>query len=244
MSGGILIKLSVLDRIILHLHSYRPYESSKIVPEGVTQVGIASGININPSHVPRAVKTLLSQKLIIEETVHVTEHPSGRRRRAYFLTDYGVEVAFELLSNLASLNVEFTDENGESSKISLIDLKKKLNTEQELYSLYKFITPELLFDYSSWQSAHERIQTTDNIQTSVQKTLPGLNLTEIKQILGPEFDTEEIDAIYYYTDGDPQVIKTIAKIDKTEIADLKGLPTEERALTLCVLARKRLEKHQ
>ena len=156
------IKLSVLDRIILHLHSYRPYESSNIAPEGVTQAGIASGININPSHVPRAVKNLLSQKLITEETVHVTEHPSGRRRRAYFLTDFGMKVALELLSNLANLIMEFTDENGEFCKISLMDLKKKLNTEQELYTLYKFITPDSVFDYSSWHSAQERVRTTGN----------------------------------------------------------------------------------
>ena len=125
-----------------------------------------------------------------------------------------------------------------------MDLKKKLNTEQELYTLYKFITPNSVFDYSFWHSAQECVQTTGNGQTSAQKSLPGLNLTEIKQILGPEFDTDEIDAISYYTDGDSQVIKTIAKIDGTEIADLKGLPPEERALALCVLARKRLEKRQ
>ena len=187
---------------------------------------------------------MLDQQLIIEETVHVTEHPSGRRRRAYFLTDSGIKVALELLSNLANLIVEFTDENGESSKISLMNLRKKLNTEQDLYSLYRYITPESVFDYKSWQSLQESVNPSGDGQTLVQKSLPRLNLTEIKQILGPEFETEEIEAIYYYTDGDPQVIKTIAKIDRTENANLKGLSTEERALALCVLAKKWLEKCQ
>ncbi len=198
----------------------------------MTQLGIAIGVNINYSHVPRAVKRLQKQGLIFEKTVHIILHPSGRRRRAYFLTEEGVTVARELSSALAQYLVRFKNQEGKVSKMSLADLNKLVQTKEDLFSLYLFLNSDNVFDFIAWESKEKNKK---------GKEINKLGLEEVKKILGPGFDATEIDAILYHTDGNPRLIETISKIDRSELSEFYSLPAEERALTLCLIARAKLE---
>ncbi len=64
-------------------------------------MGIAAGVDIEYSHVPRAVKRLQSDGLISEVVAHTMTNPTGRRRKSYFLTDSGLQVAHRLLTNIS-----------------------------------------------------------------------------------------------------------------------------------------------
>ena len=198
----------------------------------MTQLGIAIGVNINYSHVPRAVKRLQKQGLIFEKTVHIILHPSGRRRRAYFLTEEGVTVARELSSALAQYLVRFKNQEGKVSKMSLADLNKLVQTKEDLFSLYLFLNSDNVFDFIAWESKEKNKK---------GKEINKLGLEEVKKILGPGFDATEIDAILYHTDGNPRLIETISKIDRSELSEFYSLPAEELALTLCLIARAKLE---
>jgi DNA-binding PadR family transcriptional regulator len=254
MTGGLRIKITVLDRILLHLHSYRTNNFENNAPEELTQMGIGLGIDINYSHVPRAVKRLQEQGLIIEKTVHIQSQPTGRRRKAYFLTDSGLKIAKDLLVGLAEYDVDFKDKSGKISKISLVQVKRNLKTKENLFTLYKFLASDNIFDAVKWETTKEKVQMkstgntitkpgvkhTGKILTEVEAS--ELTLEDVQKLLGKRFSTEEVDAIFYHTNGNPHIIKTITEFDSSSLKELKELSPEERALTLCLMARAKLEK--
>jgi len=254
LTGGLRIKITVLDRILLHLHSYRIDNFENIAPEELTQTGIGMGVNINYSHVPRAVKRLQEQGLIIEKTVHIQSQPTGRRRKAYFLTDTGLKVANDLLMDLAEYNVNFKDKSGKISKISLVQIKRNLKTKENLFTLYKFLASDNIFDAAKWEASKEELQIKSHGKTITTRggkdtgkilteVAPNeLTLEEVQKLLGKRFTSEEVDAIFYHTNGNPHIIKTITEFDGSSLEELKELSPEERALTLCLMARAKLEK--
>ena len=70
------------------------------MPAEMTQTGIAENVEINYSHVPRAVKRLQRDGFINELMAHSSDNPTGRRRKAYYLTERGLKSARELMNNL------------------------------------------------------------------------------------------------------------------------------------------------
>jgi DNA-binding MarR family transcriptional regulator len=149
--GGFNIKITVLDRVILHLYHIRSFEGNSEMPEETTQRGIAQGININYSHVPRAVKNLLSSGFIIEITAHSSANPAGRRRKAYYLTDKGIMTADKMMNNLNDLQIVVEDESRNSVPMSLGQLKQYLKTDRDLFSLVQFISSENIFNIYNWE---------------------------------------------------------------------------------------------
>jgi DNA-binding PadR family transcriptional regulator len=78
-------KLTVNDRILLHLFDFRRIQDD--FPQDITQAGIASAVGIRRSHVPRSVKNLEEEGVIEEKRERV--HGAGRRLKMYFLTERG-----------------------------------------------------------------------------------------------------------------------------------------------------------
>lgn len=244
--GGICIKFTVLDRIILHLYPYRKFQSEGLLPEPITQLGIASAVGISYSHVPRAVKSLQEQGLIVEVMAHIDDQPTSRRRKAYFLTDQGLKIASKLQSTLADFQVVFRDRNGVTTKKKLKDINKLLKSSEDLFSLYNILDPDLVLDVYTWEKNKERIQSktiTKRISSlGVDSQSKKIDLVEAKKLLGSEFSRAETEAIYHHTEGNLDVIKKIMELKKIKYEELKDLSQEERALTLCIMARAELEK--
>jgi len=80
-------KLTVKDRMLLHLLPYSRELGKPSVPFALTQHGIAQAVIANRSHVSMALKDLREEELVLEEKAHV--QGGGRRRLAYFLTEDG-----------------------------------------------------------------------------------------------------------------------------------------------------------
>ena len=110
MIGGNKIKLTVNERILLHLRRY--YGAKKLVeaPQAVTQKGIADAIDIRVTHVPRSVKKLDEEGMIYESVMHIKG--LDKRRKAYFLTEKGMFYANEIKRNIEERRVPYKDENG------------------------------------------------------------------------------------------------------------------------------------
>ena len=114
------ISLTVDERVILHLLEFVPYEEDFESPEGSTQAGIASAIGIQRKHIPRAMKKLLSSELVSEKVSHVKN--SKQRKKVYFLTFEGRNLARKIWDSLAKKEISIQQEDGKRSHTTFADL--------------------------------------------------------------------------------------------------------------------------
>ncbi len=80
-------QLSVNDRVLLHLSRFATDTPPEEYPAESTQVGIAEGVGISRTHVPRAVKTLIREGLVEEFRGRVADR--DRRMSVYAVTSEG-----------------------------------------------------------------------------------------------------------------------------------------------------------
>jgi DNA-binding PadR family transcriptional regulator len=121
-----------------------------MVDEAVTQLGIASAVEINYSHVPRAVKRLQDDGLIIESLAHITNQPTARRRKAYFLTEDGFSVARELHGEIAKRIVKYKDKDGKTIEIPMEKIPDHLGSIVDIIKIYNHLTFGDVFDRALW----------------------------------------------------------------------------------------------
>jgi DNA-binding MarR family transcriptional regulator len=89
MSG----QLSVNERVLLHLSRFATDTPPEEYPPESTQIGIAEGVGISRTHVPRAVKALIKEGLVEELRGRVTNRE--RRMSVYAVTSEGYQRAEE-----------------------------------------------------------------------------------------------------------------------------------------------------
>lgn len=159
------------------------------MPIEVTQLGIASGIDINYSHVPRAVKRLEADGLLYEVMAHVKDQPTGRRRKAYFLADSGIKAAEKLLASLNDHAIIFKDKSGKTSEINLSEINNLIKSKETLFTLYKFLTLENAFDLHDWETTKDE-KGKEVIRRKTEPSIPATTarVSEVKHeiILEPE----------------------------------------------------------
>jgi uncharacterized tellurite resistance protein B-like protein len=98
MSGGMLLTLTVEQRVLLHLWDTplgdNPWEGR---PE-LTQAGVSDAVGIARKHLPRTLKKLREKDRIFEETRHVAG--AKQRCRVYALSPDGRTAANELVEDI------------------------------------------------------------------------------------------------------------------------------------------------
>ena len=112
--------LSVNERILIHLRDYSMDPVNEGAAMDQTQEGISEAVGIRINHVPRATKKLLEDKYAEEELVHIGG--LKRKRKAFFLTKSGLEIADDLLTKLRVQKVLFRDSEGQEKLIPIDDL--------------------------------------------------------------------------------------------------------------------------
>ncbi|UCE90779.1 MAG: tetratricopeptide repeat protein [Methanobacteriota archaeon] len=100
------------ERLMLHLLDMDKHRDMAQVPLGASQEGIARALGTQVHNASRALSTLEAEGLVSDRLAHVRGAP--RRRRAYFLTDKGHQVARSTRERLETSDVEYGD--GEVSK--------------------------------------------------------------------------------------------------------------------------------
>ena len=100
MSGGMLLTLTVEQRVLLHLWDTplgdNPWEGR---PQ-LTQAGVSEAVGIARKHLPRTLKKLREKEHILEETRHVAG--AKQRCRVYALSPDGRKAASELVEDIHS----------------------------------------------------------------------------------------------------------------------------------------------
>ncbi len=147
IGGGNCIKLTVNERIMLHLRSYYAAKKELEAPQAVTQKGIADAIGIRVTHVPRSVKKLEEEGLIYEGVMHIKG--LDKRRKAYFLTEKGMYHANDIKRNLEDRNVAFRDSNGKVKEVKFSDIEDMTGIKLGLLDLVKLKDREGILDQRS-----------------------------------------------------------------------------------------------
>ena len=131
MTGGMLLTLTVEQRVLLHLWDTplgdNPWEGR---PE-LTQAGVSEAVGIARKHLPRTLKKLREKAHILEETRHVAG--AKQRCRVYGLSNEGRRAASELVEDLHMRKVKFEGEEVEVKSLhnhttALLDLLRNIDS--------------------------------------------------------------------------------------------------------------------
>ena len=94
---------SVNDRVLLHLSRFATDTPPEEYPSEATQVGIAEGVGISRTHVPRAVRTLMKEGLVDELRGRVANR--DRRMSVYSVSAEGFRRAEKIWAEIKSSKV-------------------------------------------------------------------------------------------------------------------------------------------
>lgn len=112
--------LSVNERILVHLKDFGTDPEAEGARLGQTQEGIGEAVGIRINHVPRATNALLKDGYIGEALVHIGG--LKRKRKAFFLTPAGAEMASRILAKVKFQKIAFRSSKGEEGAAPVQDL--------------------------------------------------------------------------------------------------------------------------
>ena len=137
-------KPGVQERILLHLLDYSDYKNSVEVPFSLSQMGIANAVAIARSNVPRAIAGLKDQGLLIERQAHVKG--VSRKRKAYFLTDSGMNVAEETWNELRNFPLRCILKDGNISNTNLGEINTILPFSMRSVDIIRYLDENCVLD--------------------------------------------------------------------------------------------------
>jgi DNA-binding MarR family transcriptional regulator len=116
--------LTVNEKMVLHLKRYDRYYDDFIVPPEVSQNGIAGALGTSQNHISKAAKKLLALQAITSRLARVDGEP--RRKKVYFLTTKGFEIAQEIQSKLTTKVLLIRDRDGMLKQVLFKDIDQYL----------------------------------------------------------------------------------------------------------------------
>ncbi len=146
MGVGSSFRLTVQERILIHLSEYARFIDNIEVPFAITQEGIAQAIGVVRSAIPRAIKKLISDNKVKEILAHVTG--VSRRRKVYHLTTDGLVSALNIKEKLSNLEIYLLESNGERIKIKIKETSERLGEDIKLLEIILNLDKNNVFNYS------------------------------------------------------------------------------------------------
>ncbi|MCS5533587.1 MAG: tetratricopeptide repeat protein [Candidatus Poseidoniaceae archaeon] len=137
-------KPGVQERILLHLLDYSDYKGSVEVPFALSQMGIANAVSIARSNVPRAIAGLKDQGLLVERQAHVKG--VSRKRKAYFLTEPGMNLADDTWKRLRDFSFRVILEGGNTVTTTLGNANKELSFSMRPVDLIRYLDDNGILD--------------------------------------------------------------------------------------------------
>lgn len=137
-------RLTINERILLHLLDNFKSKNKREAPQTVTQRGIADGVHIRWNHVPRAMNQLKKMELVFERTAHI--EGKTRRQKVYYLTDDGMFSARNLRERVLNWDILLKKLDGQTVKLKLSDVNLELKTDFSPLSLSMSISEEGIID--------------------------------------------------------------------------------------------------
>jgi tetratricopeptide (TPR) repeat protein/DNA-binding MarR family transcriptional regulator len=129
-------RLTVKQRIQLHLFDFQRLAEAYEAPVDVTQDGIAQAVGIQVHHVVQYVRPLVSEGLVEARTSHIERRT--RRRKVYFLTPKGRAVASALRSELQKeTKVPLRRVDGRIEPVSMVEILQEHRRGSRLVELLR-----------------------------------------------------------------------------------------------------------
>ncbi len=117
--------VTVEESILLHLLDYSRYGSDDTVPMELAQAGMSRSLGVRRSHVSMSLDSAKSRENVEEHLARVKGE--NRRRKCYFLTSQGEELAKSLKEKIGRVTVSARLPDGADFEGELSELKEKLH---------------------------------------------------------------------------------------------------------------------
>ena len=143
-------KPGVQERILLHLSDFGDFMNSVEVPFSLSQMGIANAVAIARSNVPRAIAGLKDQGLLVERQAHV--QGVSRKRKAYFLTDSGMNLADETWKRLREFPLRAILPGGNTIASTLGEIQDRLPFTMRPVDVIRYLDENGVLDVRSLSS--------------------------------------------------------------------------------------------
>ena len=217
MTTKALWTLTVKEKTLLHLYDFFPPSNTFEKPFVLTQDGIAKIIGIMRSAVPRAMKELISEGLIVSELCHVKG--LKRRRKCYFLTPAGNSATRKMVNRLKDVEVGVEasgDDHGGSFRVPLGKCSEVLNKKTRLIDLICVLEKKGVIDASDLERKSAATDTRERKRPQAPKERKS-PIPAIRYFFGREKEMEEISSAF--ADGYRfVVVYGIAGIGKTTLS--------------------------
>ncbi|MGQ0796735.1 MAG: hypothetical protein ACT4OI_02550 [Methanobacteriota archaeon] len=132
-------RLTVRERILLHLAERVPEGTEYRASEELTQAGLARAAGVAQKHVPQYVRSMADEGLVAERSARV--EGSRQRKKAYFVTDGGRMEASRLRGELLDRQVE-VELDGSRHTMSLRDALREHFRGASLVALVRALETE------------------------------------------------------------------------------------------------------
>lgn len=141
-----LLKLTIEERILVHLLSYPEEDFSMPAPFDVCQEGIAAAVEVKRSQISRALGSLKEKDLVVEKLANIVDH--ARRRKVYFLTIPGIQKAKEIQLFINETLIVLKDARGNRKVIPISDIQHYCNASVSMNEIISELGDGMEFDCS------------------------------------------------------------------------------------------------
>ena len=125
-------QLNVNDRVLLHLCRFATDVPPEEYPPDCTQAGIAVAVGISRTHVPRAVRGLINDRLVTELTARVKGH--DRRMNVYIVTTEGLNNVDRLWKTLLTLSYPVLGD-GKTTEMTGEDIEESVGRKRAIAAI-------------------------------------------------------------------------------------------------------------
>jgi DNA-directed RNA polymerase subunit M/transcription elongation factor TFIIS len=137
------VRVTVKEKILVHLLGFIRFKEDFEVPPKVTQDGMASVIGVRRSHIASALKGLKESEFVTEQKTRI--EGQERRKNAYFLTPQGEIEAQRIKGSLMEKEIRVSGEDGTLKEVKISELSKFLGKKMGLLEILSQVTPEGIF---------------------------------------------------------------------------------------------------
>ena len=145
-------RITIKDKILLHIFEYRGFAQGYEPSAALTQDGIAEGVGISRSHVAITMTNLKEKGMVAEYLASI--RGLARQRKTYVLTTEGMNYTGNLRNNLYTKTVMFKDTEGNTTEILFSELSSYLfpfiNRFVNFNEIIKHLSKDNIFDTKSF----------------------------------------------------------------------------------------------
>jgi len=133
------LKLTVEEKICLHLLGYRNLGDEFVLPEDISQKGIARAIMVRRGHASVSLISLKNKGLVEEKIGRVGG--SSRRRKVYFLTGDGLEEARKIMELVERCSIEVKYE-GRTRSLQVREIERLVGRKVPLLNVVNALSAQ------------------------------------------------------------------------------------------------------